>query len=272
MVELLEMGHEVAAALGGAGMDDEFARDVIERAQHRHLLGLSRRGHTQVRAGLRPRPREIGMRQRLAFVAVEKNDVAGFSPALAQLQAQADPIHLAGRLASLQRVPGPPPTELFFRKAFDSCDRLMRTPSRASISARRRAMVQFGLSPTGSSSNGVTTRNAVALFIGSGPGATLALNALTPLLPKSLRHSRTVSSRTPNASAIRGLLQPASVSSTARALSASPRSRDPARANKATRCSSLATTGDFPPMPHPSESVPTANRKTCPLVNQSESA
>jgi len=54
--------------------------------------------------------------------------------------------------------------------------------------------------------------------------------------------------------------------------SASPRSRDPARADKATRCSSLATTGDFPPMPHPSESVPTADRKTSPLVNQSESA
>src|ERR1700680_3795286 len=32
------MGHKVGAALGRAGMDDELARDVIERAQHRHLL------------------------------------------------------------------------------------------------------------------------------------------------------------------------------------------------------------------------------------------
>src|ERR1700730_1358803 len=90
-------------------------------------------------------PREIGMRQRLAFVAVEKNDVASSGLTLAQLQAKADPIHLAGGLSSLQRVPGPPPTELFFRNALDNCDRLMRTPSRASISARRRAIVQFGL-------------------------------------------------------------------------------------------------------------------------------
>ena len=35
-----------------------------------------------------------------------------------------------------------------------------------------------------------------------------------------------MSSRTPNASAIRGLVQPDSVNRTARALSASPRSRD----------------------------------------------
>jgi hypothetical protein len=148
----------------------------------------------------------------------------------------------------------------------------MRTPSRASISARRRAIVQFGLSATGSSSRGVTTRNAAELLIGSGPGATVAFSASLPPRPKSLRHCRTVSSRTPNASAMRGLLQPANVSSMARALSASPRSRDPARADKATRCSSLASTGDLPPMPHPSESVPTANRNAYPLVKQSESA
>src|SRR4029077_20593878 len=30
VVELLEMGHKVGAALGRAGMDDELARDVIE--------------------------------------------------------------------------------------------------------------------------------------------------------------------------------------------------------------------------------------------------
>ena len=48
-VELLQMGDEIAAALGRAGMDDELARDVIERPQHRDLLGLPRRRHTQVR-------------------------------------------------------------------------------------------------------------------------------------------------------------------------------------------------------------------------------
>ena len=53
-VELLQMGDEIAAALGRAGMDDELARDVIERPQHRDLLGLPRRRHAQVRPRLRP--------------------------------------------------------------------------------------------------------------------------------------------------------------------------------------------------------------------------
>src|SRR5208282_2463354 len=56
-------------------------------------------------------------------------NVARFGLLFAQVQAQAHPFHLAFRLASLQRVPGPPPAELFFRKALDSCERLMRTPS-----------------------------------------------------------------------------------------------------------------------------------------------
>jgi hypothetical protein len=119
----------------------------------------------------------------------------------------------------------------------------MRTPSRASISARMRAIVQFGRLATGSSRSGVTTRNAVSLFTGGGPGAMLAFNASTPPRPKSLRHSRTVSSRTLNASAMRGLVHPDSVSRMARALSASPRSREPASAVRAARCSSLAETG-----------------------------
>ena len=43
------MGDNVATSLGRAGMDYELARDVIERAEHGDLLGLSRRRrHTQV--------------------------------------------------------------------------------------------------------------------------------------------------------------------------------------------------------------------------------
>ena len=271
-VKLLKMSDEVTAALGRTGVDDELARDVIERTQHRDFLGLSRRRNAQVRADLGPNPGEIGMCQRFTLVAVQKHDIAGFGLALAQLQTQTDPIHLVCDLPSLQRVPRAPPTELFFRNALDNCERLMRTPSVFSISARSRAIVQFGRLATGASSNGVTTRRAVSLFTGSGPGATLAFNASTPLRMKSLRHSRTVSSRTPNASAIRGLVQPDSVNSTARARSASPRSREPAKADNVTRWSSVAVTGDFPLMAHLSESVLAANRKTDPLVNPSESA
>lgn len=148
----------------------------------------------------------------------------------------------------------------------------MITPSRASISARRRGIVQLGRSATGSCSKGVTTRKAASLFTGGGPGATLARSASTPPKLKSLRHRRTVSSRTPNASAISGLVQPASVNRMARARSASPRSRERARAARAVRWSSLAVTGDLPAMLHIRESVSPPNHRTYALVNQAESA
>ena len=168
-VELLEMDDEIAASFGRAGMDSELAADVIERAQHRDLLGLPRRRHAQVRPRLRPGAGEIGMRQRLALIAVKKNNVARFGLLFAQLQAQTHPFHLAFRLTSFQRVPGPPPAELFFRKALDSCERLMRTPSRASISTRRRGIVQLRRSATGCPSKGAATRKAASLFTGGGP-------------------------------------------------------------------------------------------------------
>ena len=91
------MGDEVAAALGRAGVHDELTRDVIERTQHRDLLRLSRRGNTQIRPCLGPDAGEIGMRQRLALVTVEQNNVAGLGLLLAQLQTQADPFDLGRR-------------------------------------------------------------------------------------------------------------------------------------------------------------------------------
>ena len=54
------------------------------------------------------------MRQRFAFVAVKQNDVARFGLPLAQLQAQSDPFYFVDNLPAFQRVPGPPPAELFF--------------------------------------------------------------------------------------------------------------------------------------------------------------
>jgi hypothetical protein len=59
------------------------------------------------------------MGQRFALVAVEQNDVAGCGLLFEKLQAQADPLDFAWHLAALQRVPGAPPTELFFRRAVD---------------------------------------------------------------------------------------------------------------------------------------------------------
>jgi hypothetical protein len=65
-------------------------------------------------AGFRPCSSEVGVRQRLALIAIEKHDVAGFCLLLAQLQTQAYPIDLAGNLPPFQGVPRPPVTELFF--------------------------------------------------------------------------------------------------------------------------------------------------------------
>jgi hypothetical protein len=107
------LGDEIAAALGWAGVDDEFADRVIERAQQRNLLCLSRGGYTQIRTYLGPGTGEGGMRQRLALVAIEQDDIAGFGLPLAQLQAQADPLDLGGDLTRLQRVSRPPAAELF---------------------------------------------------------------------------------------------------------------------------------------------------------------
>jgi hypothetical protein len=109
----------------------------------------------------------------------------------------------------------------------------------------RRGIVQLGRSATGASRSGATTRSAASVFTAAGPGARRARSASTPPSANIIRHRRTVSSHTPNACAIRQLVQPASVSSTARARSASPQSRD---APSALRCSSLVVTGDFPAM------------------------
>jgi hypothetical protein len=111
---MLEMRHEITAALGRTGMHNQFVRDMIKRAQYRHFLGLAWCRHAQIGAGFCPCPGEVGMRQRLAFIAIKQNDVAGRGLLLAQLQTQAYPIDLAGNLPPLQRVPRPPVTELFF--------------------------------------------------------------------------------------------------------------------------------------------------------------
>src|SRR5512145_521104 len=271
-VELLQVRDEVARALGRARVHDEPARGVVERADHRHLLGLAGRWNTQVRAAPGPHTGQIGMRQRLAFVAEQQHDVASFRLGLEQLEPQADPLDLAGVLAAFQRVPGPPPPELFFRMALDNCDRLILTRSRVLISAIRRGIVQLGRSATGASSSGVTTRKAASVFTGGGPAYTLAFTASTPPRRNSPRQKRTVSSRTRNTSPISALVQPSSVSRIARARSASPRSRDVAKSSSCAFCSSFALTGDLPAMLRPRESVRRRNHRRDSLVKWLESA
>ena len=106
----------------------------------------------------------------------------------------------------------------------------MRTPARVSISSARRGSVQFGRSATGPDRTSSATARARSALTGAGPGATDVFSASMPPVMKALRQKRTVSSRTPKASAIWPLVQPDRVSKIARARSASPRSRERLRA------------------------------------------
>jgi len=100
----------------------------------------------------------------------------------------------------------------------------------------------------------------------------VAFSASTPPRAKSMRQSRTVSSRTPKASAMRGLVQPDSVNKIARARSASPRSRELANVRSASRCSSSAVARDLPTMLNPYQVAPRRNHKHYALVKLKESA
>ena len=111
-------------------MHNEPACEVIERAHHGHFLGLPRRRHTQIGAAFGPCTRQIGMRQRLALVAVKQHDVTGLCLGLAQLKPEPNALDLSRDLPPLQRVPWPPPPEVFFRSAFESCDGPISTSSR----------------------------------------------------------------------------------------------------------------------------------------------
>jgi hypothetical protein len=164
------------------------------------------------------------MRQRLTLIAVKQNDVAGLGLRFAQLQAQPHALDLV--LAAFQRVPASSPAEAFsyglgqFRPAdLEVLSRLDLSPE-----ARHR--------PVGPVGNGGVEqrRDDRAPLPRSLPVAGQARRS--PSKPrhrprlKSLRQRRPVSSRTPKASAIRGLVHPDSVSNSVRARSVSPRSRD----------------------------------------------
>ena len=119
------------------------------------------------------------MRQRLALVAVEQNDVARLGLLLAQLQTQAGSFDLGGDLAMPSACAAAGASGTFFAAPWESCDRLMRTPSHASISTCSRGIVQLRRSATGCSSKGVTTRKAASSSPGPDrAGATLALQPL----------------------------------------------------------------------------------------------
>src|SRR3974390_164821 len=197
-IENLQMGNEVCAALGTRGGDNEPALHPVERAHHRNLLRLPGCRHAQVGTPFGPGTSQIGMRQGLALIGKQQHDVSGGGLRLAQFEPQTAPIDSIGVLPALQRVPRPAEANRpFLRRTLESCEREIVTPSRAFISSARCPSVQLCRSATGAERSGWATRSAACAFNGRGPGATRVLSASTPSFMNSLRHKRTVSSRTP---------------------------------------------------------------------------
>ena len=110
-VEAAEEGDEVAAALGGAGVDDQLMSGAIERADHRPLLGLPWRLDAQIAAASGPGVGKIGMGERFRLIAEQQGDIAGFGLLPQQAQAQTGAVDRIGILPTLQRVPRPAPGE-----------------------------------------------------------------------------------------------------------------------------------------------------------------
>lgn len=202
-IEAAQQRNEVAAALGGAGVDDQPAGGDIEDAEHRSFVRLPRRLDPQIRAPLGPGVGKIGMGERLRLVAEQQGDVAGFGLLFEQAQAQAGAVNRIGILAPLQRVPGSSPGEPPFFRTTLSRDFEKRSPVRRSISSCRRGKVQFGRSATSGAKTSSMTDKAACALAAVGPGALRARSPATPLRPKIHRQCRTLSGPTQNTAAIR---------------------------------------------------------------------
>ena len=221
------------------------------------------------------------MRQRLALIAVEKNNVARFGLLFAQLLGAGPPV--PPRFPS--DVPSAcagarAPAELFSARPWQFCERLTCAHhlAQASISARRRGIRP--VAPVGhrffqqggdDAQGGFTLARRRASRDG---GLQRCDTAGGEVAAPQGEHVPSQHAR--NASAILELVQAASVKSTARARSASRCDHvRSARANRPARCSSpLAVTGDFPTMPYTCLQIGAGSepQKTYPLVSQTESA
>src|SRR3954468_8727102 len=271
--EFAQQVDEVAAALGPAGMDQQFAGRPIEHAQHRHLDRLARRRHAQVGPLLGPGMGEIGMRQRLRLIAEQQYDIAGFGLCLEQLAAQPGTVHRLGVLTALQRVPGAAPTEIpFLRSTTESREAEIRRPARCSICAAKRRNVQFVRFATGTDKTSSATASAASALTGDAPGGLCVRRPATPPCMNLMRHRRTVSSRTPKASPIRPLDQPATVSKMARARSASPRSCEPANACNCAWLSAVTATVLRPTISASSNLIAGQNHPSLPLASHPKPA
>src|SRR3954471_8617677 len=248
-IDLLQESDEVRASFGPAGVNDEVALRPVEHTEHRHFGALARRWNAQIGPSFGPDMRQVRMGERFGLVREQKHNVTRLGLGFEQLPAQAGAIYSVRVLTTFQRVARTAPAESpLWRSTTDSREQEMRTPARVSIASTNRGSVQFGRSATGPDRTSSATARARSALTGAGPGATDFFRASMPPVMKVLRQNRTVSSRTPKASAIWLLVQPNRVSKIARARSASPRSREWLRAISPCLCSSSTTTGDLPAM------------------------
>ncbi len=185
-IEAAEESAEIAAALGGAGINDQLAGSAVEGADHRPLAGLPRRLDAQIAAAFGPGASEIGMGECLRFVAEQQGDVAGLGLSLQQAQTQARALDRSDTLPALQRVARPAPSKAPFFSTTLSRDFEMRSPVRFSISSARRGKVQFGRSDTSGASSSSITDKAARALTGSGR---VPCGRANPPLPRGRKSS-----------------------------------------------------------------------------------
>ena len=267
-VEPFEKRHDIGAAFGSRGLDDEFAGGEIERPDHGDLLRPARRLDPEIGAALGPGTRQVRMGKGLRFIGEQQYDVAGQRLSFEQLQTQARTLNRLCVLAAFQGVAGPFAGKApFLRSTTDSRDREIRWPVRRSISAESRGSVQLVRFSTGTAKSSRATARAASALTGERPGARWRAIAAKPSRIKAERQPRTVSSRTRKASPIAALVQPVSDKRIPRARSASSRSEDPASCSKPSYCSAVTRNGDLPAMIQPPNQRQTVNHQSIPLAN-----
>jgi hypothetical protein len=185
------------------------------------------------------------MGQCLGLIGIKQNDIAGPCLLTPYPETQADAVDLVRVLPALQRVSRAAPAEPpFCLSRTLRREREIRVPVWRSTSALNLGKVQLVRFSTGSRSKALATARARSPFSADGPGARVERNASTAPSANHCLQCRTEAAVTPNASAISGLLQPASVRRMARPLSASPRSSEPANSVRAEFCSFVALNRD----------------------------
>jgi hypothetical protein len=242
----LKLAEEItkgSAVLGAGGFHDQLAAAVAARTEQGAFACLARGLDGEILAAPRPRARKIRMRGDFGLIGKEELKLAGLGTTLERAQVLARGGNGLGVLPPLERVPRSPAAEPpFLRNKRLIQDWQMRTPLRRSISCCKRGSVQGGsLASRGASRILSSSESARSPRCPGRPGEWRTRSPSAPAWRYRPRQCRIVSARAETTSAMAALLQPSALSKTARARSASRRSRDRLSASSACRCESLNT-------------------------------